>query len=87
MRLRSNLFECAIHSGNGAPSRCLPPTQAAAHAATAPSSHAVANEKANMIVLRRVRAMAVFEFAMTLSTRRSASLGDNPVVEATCCTK
>ena len=84
MRFRSNLFECAIHSGSEAPSRCLPPAQAAAHAATAPSSKAVASEKANMTVLRRVRVMAVFEFATTPSTRCSASVGDNPVVAATC---
>jgi hypothetical protein len=62
-RLRSNLLACSIHSGSGAPSRCLPPAQAAAQAATAPSSVAAAKENARMIVLCRDRAIAAFESA------------------------
>jgi hypothetical protein len=43
----------------------------------------VAKENAKMIVLRRERVSAVFAFAMPLSTRRSASGVDKPVVEPT----
>src|SRR5258705_7980242 len=83
-RLRSHRLEWVIHSGSGAPSRCLPPATAPAHAAAAPSSKDAARENARMIVLRRDRVSAVLAFAMTLSTRRSASAGARPVTAATC---
>jgi hypothetical protein len=82
-RLRVNRSECAIHSGRGAPSRCRPPAHAAAHAATAPSSNAVARENARMMVLRRDFASAALAAAMPLSTRCSESVGDRPVVAPT----
>src|SRR5436190_5796766 len=72
-RLRFHRLAWAIHSGSGAPSRCRPPADAPAHAAAAPSSKDAAREKARMMVLRRDRVTAVFAFAITLSTRRSAS--------------
>jgi len=55
-----------------------------AQAATAPSNVAAANEKAMMMVLRRDRAIAAFELAITLSTLRSESAGETPEVAATC---
>lgn len=59
------------------------PAHAAAHAATAPSSNAVARENARMMALRRDFASAAFAAARPLSTRRSESVGDRPVVAPT----
>jgi len=75
---------CTIQSGSGMPSRCRPPATAPAQAATAPSSNAVAAENAKMTVLARVRKIAFFESAMTVSTRRSASAPVKPVRAVTC---
>src|SRR6476620_3169114 len=81
---RQNAFERAIQSGNGAPSRCLPPAHAAAQAATAPNNTAVAIEKARIMLLRRDLAIAVLALPSALSTRRSESTGERPVSAPTC---
>ena len=47
-----------IQLGKGAPSRCLPPTSAAAQAIAAPSKRAAATEKARITELRRDLAIA-----------------------------
>ena len=63
-QLRRGMLACAIQYGSGAPSRCRPPATAADHATSAPNSVAAAYENARMIVLRRERAIAVFESAI-----------------------
>ena len=80
LRRRLQWFERLIQSGAGMPSRSRPENSAPNQLAAAPRSSAVASENARMIVLARVREMAFLESAMTVSTRRSASLPVRPVV-------